>query len=289
MENTASNLIAQAWRPLPELLKGILAGLFVFASCYGGGQIGMWFVLPQAHMTLIAPTLGVGLGLVYLLGYWQVIPVVLGTWAYNAGMQGTTAAFVAALGMGLASLAGAWALRRWARIDPALERLSDITWFLILGVGLSSAISASFNAVTQALWSGHWAGFGSLWWMCWVADLMGALVIAPALLTWANRPRLGWSLLKWPEAAALLATLLVVAFTVYGDLLMSELTRPLSYAVFPLVIWAALRFGVREVTAFMLITAGIAVTYTAHGLGPSPGGSCARTCSPCMATWACWR
>src|SRR5262249_47627108 len=48
---------------------------------------------------------------------------------------------------------------------------------------------------------------------------------------------------------------------------------PLRFSVYPLVIWAALRFTQRETTATIAILSGLAIWATAHGLGPWNSGS----------------
>jgi diguanylate cyclase (GGDEF)-like protein len=72
-----------------------------------------------------------------------------------------------------------------------------------------------------------------------------------------------------PETVALLlgaAALAPVMFTgvVGGD----RSFFPLACLLFPVLGWAALRFGARETTTVMLVFAGIAVWSLTHGLGP---------------------
>src|SRR5205807_9834830 len=48
---------------------------------------------------------------------------------------------------------------------------------------------------------------------------------------------------------------------------------PLHFTVFPLVIWAALRFGQIGTTAVTFIVSGVAIWSTANGLGPFAHGT----------------
>jgi signal transduction histidine kinase len=94
----------------------------------------------------------------------------------------------------------------------------------------------------------------------WLSDLSGALIVAPAILTWAGaRPwRLGRR--QVIEAAALLAAVVLLAE------LPSQ--RDVPYVVFPALIYAALRFGPPGAATAVLVTAALTVWNTAHNAGP---------------------
>jgi len=71
------------------------------------------------------------------------------------------------------------------------------------------------------------------------------------------------------EAAVLLITLLVVCEAVFGGLgLIRSGYYPAALALFPLAIWAALRFGLRGATAVTLVVSIAAVWGTVDGRGP---------------------
>src|SRR4029450_609733 len=69
-----------------------------------------------------------------------------------------------------------------------------------------------------------------------------------------------------PLEAALVALLLVGV----GTLVFSQNT-PLTFSVSPPLIWATLRFWQPGATVGTLLLAGIAVTFTAHNVGPFSG------------------
>lgn len=72
-----------------------------------------------------------------------------------------------------------------------------------------------------------------LWWL---GDAMGALLVAPLLLVWSRPPR-GLSNARIGEGVALLAALAAVSAAVF----LAGLWR-YPYLVFPLLVWATLRF-----------------------------------------------
>ena len=102
--------------------------------------------------------------------------------------------------------------------------------------------------------------FGSVFRTWWLADFSGALVFAPLVLVWAG-PR-SWRMprAKLAEGAVLLAVLIV---------LIEVPSQPdVPYIVFPVLIWAALRFGPVGAATAVAITSCLTVWNTAQGSGP---------------------
>src|SRR5438552_2544430 len=103
---------------------------------------------------------------------------------------------------------------------------------------------------------------------------MGDLVVAPLLLVWSRAPHLALARRRPPEAAALVGLAALVTLLVFaGRLGIGLRDYPLHYTVFPLVIWAALRFGQIGTTAVTFVVAGVAIWSTAMGLGPFAHGT----------------
>src|SRR5437762_357292 len=98
---------------------------------------------------------------------------------------------------------------------------------------------------------------------------MGDLVVAPLLLVWSRAPHLALARRRPPETAALLGSAALVTLVVFaGRLGIGLRDYPLHYTVFPLVIWAALRFGQIGTTVVSFVVSGVAIWSTANGLGP---------------------
>lgn len=235
--------------------------------------VGLWgFVFtPDAYgIPLVWPATGVGLVFVYLYGY-RLLPalgfaVILITWQFTGTMMPWSEAFgviVATVG-GVAL--GAHGLRRF-RFSPRFEHLRDVWLLLLIGGLATSGVTATAGAWGMAV-SVEELGFNDTWWVCWMADLMGLLLVAPALLTW-----LGATLPHRPEhglanSVMLVLGLVAVTVVVYSDLLPTALAMPLSYAVFPLVMLAALRCPAQVTTGLAMLAGGIALSGTGWGMGP---------------------
>ncbi|MBA1148637.1 MASE1 domain-containing protein [Ectothiorhodospiraceae bacterium WFHF3C12] len=260
------------WRPLREAGLHLLVLLAYVAAV----EVGMQFVLPQANLSLVYPATGVGLALVYLLGLRFAVTV--GVAAVVAGLLNDKALIAAAavgMGSGVASLAGAWALQR-VRVRPALDRLRDIVHLVIFGALLSSVISSGVGSATMYLaGQAQWDGFGSLWWVCWVAEMVGALLITPVIFTASAGATRAWTPGHIAEAGLMATAVGVAGWVVYADVLPPgvAMAKPLSYVVFPLMIWAATRCLSREVTLLLFMHAAIAIGYTANNQGPFAGGT----------------
>src|SRR4026209_1814138 len=75
--------------------------------------------------------------------------------------------------------------------------------------------------------------------------------------------------------------MLAVTYTIFSDALANYVpSLPLMFAILPFVLWTALRFGQREVTALNAPVCAIAAWQTLEGRGPF--GSAALSTSPLL-------
>lgn len=145
----------------------------------------------------------------------------------------------------------------------ALSRSEDVVR-LLLAVGIGTAFSASVGTTTMLLShdiaGGEAAGIWRTWWL---ADTGGGLLIMPLIMTW-------WRLepLVRPRSIRTLEGLALTGFLLGCSLVGFSSGHPLTYLVFPSLIWAALRFGLPGATAANAATAVTAVGLTAHQRGP---------------------
>src|SRR5205085_1044991 len=92
--------------------------------------------------------------------------------------------------------------------------------------------------------------------------LGGDLLVAPVLLVLASGARLSREPRRIAEGVLLLATLATVSVLIFSR------DVPLTYLIFPPLIWAALRFRQLEASLASLLIATIAVAYTQADMGP---------------------
>src|SRR3954466_764661 len=124
---------------------------------------------------------------------------------------------------------------------------------------VSATIGVSSLLIGDAV---AWHHVPSVWRTWWLGDMGGDLIVAPALLVggtfpWGERrPGRRW------EAAILAVVVVGVSTLVFTQ------STPMAYLLFPVFVWAALRFWQPGAVGASLVIATIAVTLTSHGHGP---------------------
>ncbi len=216
------------------------------------------FHFEQPPVPLIWPASGVALAAAFRLGYGAAVTLAVAVAAIQLARGAEpTGALVMAVGTGAAGLVGAYLLRRW-RFDAAFGRVYDVGLLLIVGA-VSAGVSAGAAGLTMA---GRGTGLGEVMGLCWIADGMGMLLLAPVLLS-----------AHWPgridaESLAWLLGIPVIVYGIYAGGLPEMLALPASYAVFPLVMALALRRPIPLIALVLLALAAIAVSCTAMEKGP---------------------
>src|SRR5258706_6910432 len=247
------------------LLAALAAGYLV------AGKVGLEVAYVHPSASAVWPPSGLTLAAFLLAGYEVWPAILLGAFLVNittAGSVATSAAIAA--GNTLEGLLGAYLVNRFARGHRACERARDVFKLAGLAALLSTAVSATAGVVALSLAGfARWTDFGSVWSTWWMGDAVSDLVIAPAVLLWAARPRVRWTRRQALEAVGLLACLAVVGITVFGGLVpWRDKHYPLEFLCVPLLLWAAFRFEQREAATVVLLLAGVAIWGTLRGYGP---------------------
>jgi anti-anti-sigma factor len=228
------------------------------------GKLGLHFAFATRSVTAIWPPTGIALAALVLGGYRLWPGVALGALLANA-TTGVPAVTVLGIVVGntLEALAGAFLLRRVAGFRPDLERVRDVIALVVFGAVISTTVSATIG-VTSLLVGGviSWARVASLWHTWWLGDMGGDLIVAPAVLIAVNYRRY-----RQLPGRAIEAVVLAVVLTGVTVLVFSRPSN-VVYALFPLLIWAALRFWQPGAAVATLLTGAMAVAFTVHGKGP---------------------
>jgi two-component sensor histidine kinase/integral membrane sensor domain MASE1 len=147
----------------------------------------------------------------------------------------------------------------------SLADTRDFMRFLAIGPFLAAGIAALFGAAIYKIGSPE-IDYLHYWRVFWLGDAIGLLVVGPTLLAWhrpADAPKRSgpYAVL---EAAILSVGLLAVAqWALFAD---SEL--PHLYLVFPFLVWAAVRFGVRGALLTIAAVTALAIGSAVNGHGP---------------------
>ncbi|MBV8171434.1 MAG: MASE1 domain-containing protein [Candidatus Eremiobacteraeota bacterium] len=250
-------------------LETVVWNLIVAAVYVGSAKLGFTLAFATQQVTAVWPPTGIALAALLLLGNRVWPAIFLGAFLANALTHETllTAALIA-VGNTLAPLLGAVLLRR-VGFDGALERVRDVVSLVIYGSALAMMVSAT-NGVAQLAfakiipWS--WSSYTSVWWLWWIGDSMGVLLVAPLILVWARVRTETLKLSELLERAAFAVSA--------GGLSITEFMTPLplSFSMYPFIIWSALRFSQRATTLAVAWIAVIAILGTLEGMGPFSSG-----------------
>ena len=260
-------LNAAAKKPyyLPLAITAVAVAYFVAA------KFGLLLAFTTQQVTAVWPPTGIALVALLLFGRSVWPGVFLGALAINATLSPSlmTAAGIA-LGNTLGPLLGATLLHRFVKFDNSFTRLRDVFGLLLGGAMVAMLVSAS-NGVANLALAGiiPWSAYFSVWWVWWVGDSMGVLLFVPFLLTWIAQPRMTWRGWRLVELSALFLGLVAVSHFVFTG----SAGYQIQYAVFPFIIWSALRFGQRETSSAVLLLCGFAIWGAVHDLGPFVSGN----------------
>jgi len=254
----------------PFRSSSVMQVLGVAAVYFAAAKLGLTMAFVAEQVTAVWPPTGIALAAVLLLGTGIWPGIALGAFVANVTSHANVAAAGIATGNTLEALVGAWLLRQ-VGFAPSLTRLRDALALIVLAAGVSTVVSATIGVTSLCLAGVQPCGaFASLWSVWWFGDAMGDLVMAPLLLVWATHPRVAWVPRQLAEATMLIAVLLAVSAAAFARAGTTVATGyPFQhYTLFPVVIWAALRFGQRATVTATFIAAGIAIWSTVHGVGP---------------------
>ncbi len=222
---------------------------------------------------IIWPPSGFALGALLLYGIDLWPGVAIGAFIATEATSGAHLHSLAtAVGNSFEVVSAAYLLRHVARFDNRMERSRDVVALVLCGGLVGAFGSAAFG--TLGLYASNIAPVSALqriWWKWALGHAMGMVAITPFLLTlssWWKDSRTRWIRFEAYSLFALIPLVGAIAF--FGG---SWRGYDLEYLPFPLLIWAAFRFGVPGAATANFLTSSMAVWGTAAGSGPFTSGS----------------
>lgn len=244
---------------------GLFALLYFFTALASRS-----FVVQPENLAAIWPPSGLLLA-VLLVSEQELWPAVLG----SSGLANllanllTGAAFWPGIGFAFANVAeGAlaiWLLKRNVGLPLTLLTLREVLRFTLWAVVVGNAVTALAGAAVSAL--AFSASFWAVWRLWWIADALGMLLVTPLALagTASLQTFRRLSRMQRFEFVAMLGVAATTGVLIYGELLSPVL---FNYYLFPLLIWAAIRFRHLGATSASFLLAGIVLWNTMQGQGP---------------------
>lgn len=238
----------------------VVTNILVALAYYGAGRIGLELAYLNGAVAALWPPAGLGLAVLVRYGVrlWPGIVIgdlVLGDYSTPIGTV-----LAQTLGNTVALVAAALVLRRLTRGRGGLDGVADVLALFACAL-VAAVVSAAFGPLS--LWLGRVIPAEELVqvFRTWtLGDACGVLVVTPLILTWATAGLRGIRRRELMEGTAVLAVLIVLA----------ELApqRDVPYVVFPLLLWAAMRFGPRGAATAVFVVCSITVWNTAQNDGP---------------------
>ena len=246
-------------------------GFVAFVAVYFvAGKLGLSLAFVNASATAVWPPTGLAIAALLLFGP-QLIPgILIGALAVNLGTSGDLPSSAGiAIGNTLEAILGSYLVQRWASGRNAFERPQNVLLFALFAATVAPAVSATIGVSTLAIRGlAEWSDFAPIWLTWWLGDANGALLVAPVVVLWvayrgAIRPE------KLAEAGLLAVGTVATALLIFGGLQPASVRHlPIAFLTFPVLVWAAFRFGPRAAATANLAIGGIAVWGTLNGFGP---------------------
>ncbi|MFF7892702.1 MULTISPECIES: MASE1 domain-containing protein [Streptomyces] len=210
----------------------------VAACYYVSARLGLLreLVVEGAVVTPIWPPTGVAVACLLILGLRCWPGITLGAFFVILSLTSLTPSTLCVLAGNTAAPVVGYLLLRRAGFRTDLARLRDGLALVFLGAFTAMLISSTTGAgILIATDKIEWSGFWAVWLAWWVGDAMGVLIVTPVLLL-LSRVRLPLPVSRWKEATGLA----VIACCLVP--LAARSSVSLLFLVYPLLIWAALRF-----------------------------------------------
>lgn len=140
---------------------------------------------------------------------------------------------------------------------------------VLFGPFVSSFVDAAFVELNAWGQPGYWQN----WQMRFFSNVIAVLTVTAAIVSWheaiADSFWRRLTVARMVEALILVSCLLAVCVTAFNVAEARESSTPvLVYASFPLLLWAAVRFGPAGTSASILLVAFLAIWSASHGGGP---------------------
>src|SRR5882762_9788787 len=245
-------------RQVPYLAQVAL----IAAAYFAVARLSLALAIPPGYATAVWPPSGIALAAALLLGNRVWPGVWIGAALANITVESSflSAVFIAS-GNTLEALAGGTLIRRHVGDLSHFERGEDVGKFIVL-CALSAAIAATGALVPLAF--GHslaWDVVLRNWWTWWQGDATGMIIVTPLILSWSAPNAALWPPQKKRELSGFGLLLLITAAAISTDRTTHFAPFSLTFVALPFILWAAFRFGQREVTTAIAAVCGVAVWY----------------------------
>jgi PAS domain S-box-containing protein len=244
------------------------AALFVLisGSYVGAAEVGINLDVAHGVITPVWAPSGIALAALLILGIRYCPAVAVGAFVANLTSDASVAVAAGiAVGNTLEAVIGAGIVRRFG-FRPQLDRVRAVLALALGAGGLSTAVAATNGVTVLTIAGERQDSFLDAWVLWWFGDAVGVLMVTPLLLVLYGWRHVRLTPRQIAEGLLLLAAVAAVsAFVFLGG------AWRYPYLLFPLLLWAPLRFQAAGAATTSFIVGAIG-TWGAL-IGEIPGGA----------------
>ncbi len=225
------------------------------AIYFGAARFALLLAIPPGYATALWPPSGIALAALLILGPRLWPGVWIGSVLANLSIDASiAAAMIIATGSTLQALVAL--LRRHVGIPYRFRHVQQVVKFVALSA-LGATIAPTVALIPLSLsYPLPGADLFANWRTWWQGDTSGILIFTPLILSWSVRGTVQWTPRRVLEGLLLAALLLAATHVAFSG----GFGR--TFVIVPLIVWAAFRFGQREVTTAIAVVCALALWYT---------------------------
>src|SRR4030095_9967373 len=247
--------------------------LGIFAIYFLSGKLGLSLAIENQSVSAVWAPTGIAIAALILRGYYFWPVIFAGAFLVNITTTGDwLSSILIGAGNTLEALTAAYLVNKYADGKFAFQKVQNIFRFVFFAGVLSTLVSATIGAFSlSATGLAPWSGFSSVWLTWWLGDAIGAFLIAPLIILWANNDEEVSKLdnKRILEAAFVIFTLALIGIITFSPFsLVATNNYPFSYILIPPFVWIAFRFSKRFIATTAFGMCAFAVWGTLNGYGP---------------------
>jgi signal transduction histidine kinase len=250
----------QSWTTVQTWIRwaGISAVYFLFA------RFSLLLSYLEGNVSPIWLPSGISLACVLIIGPQALPAIFLGELLVTLSLHDPWyLTFGASCGAVVEAYLGYTLLKRFD-FNRSFSRLQDVITLVFQAAGLSTFVAAFCGVGPLIIDRMPLEKLENSFFLWWVGDALGIILMTPFLLSLSNSSP--WEILKITTRKAecffLLVLTVLVSYSVFSN------PAPIVYVLFPLVIWACLRFSKLISSLQIILISVIAMWFGGKGMGP---------------------
>ncbi|HTU35526.1 MAG TPA: MASE1 domain-containing protein [Candidatus Acidoferrum sp.] len=264
------------WSPSAnkQTLHRILVMFGIAVVYFLAGRLALKLAVINPSVSSVWPPTGIALAALLIFGYEMWPAILFAAFGFNISTTGPhLISLIIAAGNTLEALVGAYLIRRLAHGRWAFASAEDVLKFAFLGGVVCTTIPATIGVASLSAAGLLAAGQReAVWFTWWLGDMIGAIVVAPCILLWVERPPMKRGLRERVRGGAAAGSLLLLGLLLFSDLIPFRFQDyRLAFLCIPLIVWGAFYLRPHEGITLVLALSAIAVWGTLRGFGGFSG------------------